>query len=293
MVRRVGWLQIVEAPGTYLDAFRDELRTLGHGEGDSLVIEARSAETVDALPARVAELVALQPEVIVTLSTPATRAAQDGTSSIPIVFNLVGDPVGSGFVASLARPGGNLTGLTNISTSLGPKRLELLQGTLPGLARVAVLRNATNPTFVEQVHSIEAAAGSYGIAVQDAPVREVAELDGAIDAAMANGAQAFIDLTSPFSGQTGQLLMARRLPAMFQTSEQVVAGGLMSYGPNLPASFRRVAGYVDKILRGMKPADLPVEQPVTFDLIINLKAARALGLTLPPSILAQATEIVQ
>jgi len=292
-VRRVGWLQLAEAPQTYFEAFRDELRTLGYVEDQGVVVEARSTDAVDRLPTVVEGMVRLRPEVIVSVSTPATQAAKDATGDIPIVFTLVADPVRAGFVRTLGQPGGNLTGLTNLSATLGPKRLELLHGTIPGLARVAVLWNATNPSFMEQVRGIEAAASSYGMVVQVLPVSEVVELEGAIDAAVASGAEAFVDVTAPYSRRTAQLLAARRLPTMFQTSEQVRTGGLVSYGPSLPASFRRAAYYVDKIFRGAKPSELPVEQPTTFDFVINLKAAQALGLSIPQSVLQQATEVIQ
>jgi len=292
-VRRVGWLQLAEAPQLFFDAFRDELRTLGYVEGHGLVVETGSADAVDGLPALVERMVRLRPEVIVSVSTPPTRAAKDATGDIPIVFTLVSDPVGAGFVRTLGQPGGNLTGLSNLSATLGPKRLEVLHGTIPGLSRVAVLWNATNPSFIEQVRGIEAAAGSYGIVVQVLSFSAVGELEGMIDAAVASGAEAFVDVTAPYSRRTAQLLEARRLPTMFQTSEQVRTGGLLSYGPSLPASFRRAASYVDKIFRGAKPSELPVEQPTVFEFVINLKAAQALGLTIPQSVLQQATEVIQ
>ena len=292
-MRQVGWLQLAEAPQAFFDAFRDELRTLGYVEGHGLVVEARSADAVDQLPALAEGMVRLRPEVIVSVSTPPTQAAKDATGDIPIVFTVVSDPVGAGFVRALGQPGGNLTGLTNLSATLGPKRLELLHETVPGLSRVAVLWNATNRSFIEQVRGIEAAASSYGIVVQVLPFSEVGELEGMIDAAVASGAEAFVDVTAPYSRRTAQLLAAHRLPTMFQTSEHVRTGGLLSYGPSLPASFRRAASYVDKIFRGAKPSDLPVEQPTSFEFVINLNAAHALGLTVPQSVLQQATEIIQ
>ena len=291
-VARVGWLQEAIISPSFIRPFRDGLRDLGYAEGRDVAIIERAAEA-DQLPQLASELIGLDVDLILAVATPATRAAQRATQTAPIVFVNVGDPVGLGFAGSLARPGGNLTGLSNVSAALAGKRVELLKAAIPTLARVAVLWNAANPGFAPQVRELDEAARSLGLEPLTVGVREVGELAGALDAVIAGRADGLVEQTGPLSGPLVPLTIAKRMPSMFQGAEQAEGGGLMAYGPNRADLFRRAAAYVDKILRGTKPADLPVEQPTTFDFVINLKTARALGLTIPPSVLQQATELIQ
>jgi putative ABC transport system substrate-binding protein len=236
-------------------------------------------------------------DVLVTWSTPAIQAAQQATTTIPIVMGASGDPIQTGFVASLARPGGNITGLTILSAELTAKRLELLTQLVPGLARVAVLWNPANPAMVLEWQETQAAARRLGVQVQSLEIRGPDEIVGAFAAAAREHAQAlYFTAESLFSIHLPQILdfAARiRLPTSFHRRAFVEAGGLMSYAAHIPDRWRRVAVYVDKILKGAKPGDLPVEQPMNFALVINLKTAKALGLTIPPSILFQADEVIR
>ncbi len=297
-IARVGVLSGGSAePSLLLDAFRQALRDLGHSEG-SILIEYRFAESrPERLPGLAAELVRLDVDVIVAINTPASQAAKAATRTIPIVFTWVVDPLS--LVASLARPGGNVTGLTTMSGDLSPKRLQLLKETLPGLSRVAVLWNAGNPTATRFFKDMEDAAPQLGIRLQPLGVRGAGsdEVQSAIDAAARAGAGALfvIEETMLLANRTLILNQAakRRMPSASTNKEFVQAGGLVSYGVNLPDMFRQTARYVDKILRGTKPADLPVEQPTKFELLVNLKTAKALGLTIPQSVLLRADEVIQ
>jgi putative ABC transport system substrate-binding protein len=282
-----------------MEAFRQGLRDLGYVEGQNLVIEWRWAEgREERLPDLAAELVRLQVEVIVVGGVAAIRAAQHATSTIPIVMAANYDPVGEGFIASLARPGGNITGLSWLGAELPGKRLELLKETLPQSARIAVLGNPAFAAYETWLHSLTAAARALDLHLHVLELRRADELDSAFAAITSAGADALIVLSDPalldgLHGRIVALAARHRLPAMYDWRAYVDAGGLMSYGPNMPDMQRRAANYVDKILKGAKPADLPIEQPTTFNLVINLKAAKALGLTIPSTVLFQANEVLQ
>ena len=282
----------------YLQAFRQGLRDLGYVEGQTIVIEYRYARGKDdRLPDLAAELVRLQVGAILTWGTPATQAAKQATRAIPIVMGTIADPVTAGLVASLARPGGNVTGLTSISRELAGKRLELTMEVIPGLSRVAVLSNPANPGAVLNLRETEAAARSRGMRLQVLQVRGPNDFESAFEAAAKERAGALVVLPDPLFSQHAKRLVdlaaKHRLPAMYYTKEFVDAGGLMSYAPSYPDMFRRAASYVDKILKGAKPGDLPVEQPTRFELVINLKTAKALGLTIPQSVLIRADQVIQ
>jgi putative ABC transport system substrate-binding protein len=286
-------------PNPALEAFRQGLRELGYSEGQNIVIECRYAEgRDDRLADLAAELVRLKMDVIVAGGSPAIRAAQHATHTIPIVMAAPPDAVAEGFVASLARPGGNITGLSWLGAELPGKRLELLKETVPQLSRLAVLANPANPAHEPLMHNVTGAARALGLQLQVIELRRPEELDTAFAAMAREGADALLVLEEPLlltglGRQIADLAATHRLPAMYNWKMSVDAGGLMSYGPSLPDIHRHAAVYVDKMLKGAKPADLPVEQPTKFELVINLKAAKALGLTIPPSILFQADEVIQ
>jgi putative ABC transport system substrate-binding protein len=278
--------------------FREGLRDLGYVEGRNVVIEYRWAEgKYERFPALVAELVALKVDVIVTAGTPAALAVKQATATIPLVMVAVGDPVGTGLVASLARPGGNLTGLASISPDLEGKRLELLREILPKLSRVSFLVNPANAFHaVSEKHAREAAKVLH-LKLQFVGVRADSGFDHAFDAILSERPGALIVLADRVFLHNRVRIVdfasRNRLPGVYPYRELVEAGGLMSFGPNYPDMHRRAATYVDKILKGTKPADLPVEQPTKFELIINLKGAKALGLTIPQSLVARADELIQ
>jgi putative tryptophan/tyrosine transport system substrate-binding protein len=286
-------------PSPSMEAFRQGLRDLGYVEGQNLIIEWRWAEgREERLPDLAAELVRLQVEVIVVGGVTAIRAVQHATSTIPIVMAANYDPVGEGFIASLARPGGNITGLSWLGAELPGKRLELLKETLPQSTRIAVLGNPANAAHDSWLHSLSAAARALGLHLHVVELPRADELDSAFAAITSAGADALIVLSDPalidgLYGRIVDLAAKSRLPAMYDWRAYVDAGGLMSYGPSMPDMQRRAASYVDKILQGAKPADLPIEQPTTFNLVINLKVAKALGLAIPPTILFQADEVLQ
>jgi putative tryptophan/tyrosine transport system substrate-binding protein len=279
-------------------AFQEGLRELGYVEGKNIAIEWRDAAgSYDRLVGLAAELVRLKVDVIVTESTVATRAAKQATTATPIVMTNIADPVGSGLVTSLARPGGNITGLTVMSPELAAKRLELLKEAVSKVARVAVLWNPGTPFSKTMLNEVEGAAPSLRLRLQSIAVRGPDELEHAFSTATRGRADALFVIDDPMFGAARMRLLdlgARsRLPATYGTRVYVNAGGLMSYGPNWADLFRRAAGFVDKILKGAKPADLPVEQPVRFELVINLKTAKALGLTIPQSVLLRADEVIK
>jgi putative ABC transport system substrate-binding protein len=288
---RIGFLVRVSTP---FDAFREGLRELGYVEGQNIAIEYRSADGKDErLPGLAAELVRLKVDVIVAVSPPATEAAKQATSTIPIVFPVSGDPVAEGFVASLARPGGNLTGLATIGPELVGKQLELLKAVAPKVSRVAVLQSPS-----QQVQrQAEDAARALGVQLQVLKARTSSEIEAAFASMRSQRAGAVLVMRDAlfFAQQTQIVALAAksRLPAVYGFREQAEAGGLMAYGASTPQLFRRAATYVDKILKGAKPADLPVEQPTKFELVINLKTAKTLGLTIPPSLLGQADQVIQ
>jgi putative ABC transport system substrate-binding protein len=285
-------------PSPLLDAFRGGLRDLGYVEGQNVVIEYRWAEgRNERFSDLVADLVRLNVAVIVTSGTPAVRAAKAATSTIPIVMTSVGDPVASGFVANLARPGGNITGLSLLDADLDGKRIELLKEAVPGLTQVAILWSANDPGMTLAFSRVDVATRALGLSLQSLAVREPGEFSGAFHAASAGRAEALIVTAQPFTlrhrAQILDLVAKHRLPAMYTTRGFVDTGGLMAYGPSLSDLYRRAASYVDKILRGAKPAELPVEQPTKFEFVINLKTSKTLGLTIPPSLLLRADQVIE
>jgi putative ABC transport system substrate-binding protein len=277
------------------EAFREGLAALGYAEGQNVLIAYRDAGAGEAwLREAAAELVRLPVDVIVTTGVPATLAARTATSTIPIVFANAGDPVGNGVVASLARPGGNATGLANINAQLSGKRLELLAQVVPGLRRVAFFWEPLSPAA--NVQEMQAATQALGVRLQILEIRDVADYEAAFAAAGAEQADALMmtgGINNRNRARVVSLAARGRLPAMYVNTLAVRDGGLMAYGANLLDLRRRAAIYVDKILNGTPPADLPVEQPTRFDFAINLRTAQALGLTIPPQVLAQATEVLQ
>jgi putative tryptophan/tyrosine transport system substrate-binding protein len=301
-VRRIGFL-LPGGPRTtavrgQLEAFRQGLKEYGWFEGQNINIEYRYAEgREDALPRIATELVQLPLDVLVTEGTAASRAAKIATQTIPIVMATSTDPVGIGLVASLNRPGGNITGPSLQTGELSGKRLELLTEIVPGLARVAVLSNALNPSIAPIVEQTKAAAQSLGIEIHVVEVQAPDKFENAFAAVTTMRAGALVVLPDPLLyGQHPSIVTfaaASHLPALFPEREVAEAGGLIAYGPSIPASFRRAAAYVDKILRGAKPADLPVEQPTKFELVVNLQTARAIGVTIPTSILLRADEVIE
>ena len=297
-VWRIGFLAPQSGPFENSDAFRDELRILGYTEGRNVAIEYRwSAGADERLPAMAAELVQLKVDVIVTNSGLPPAAAKAATSTIPIVTAATADPVGQGLVASLAHPGGNLTGLSMLSTDLTGKRVQLLREFVPKATRVAVLAmkgTPATPLFLAQMRTV---AQQMGLTLTVEEVNEAGALEGAFTNMQRAGAQMLVVQQAPFiSGNRKQVvaLAARhRLPAMYDIRRFVDDGGLVSFGPSLPAMFRRAAHYVDKIFKGARPADLPVEQPTKFETFVNLKTATALGLAIPKSVLVQADEVIR
>ena len=296
---RIGILATGSLANPLNDAFHQGLREQGYAEDRNLLIESRSAEGhPERLPALAAELVALNVDVIVTNGAAAIRAAKSSTATIPIVMAFVNDPVAAGFVASLARPGGNITGLTTVESALVKKRLELLAQAVPRIARVAVLQYARDPAQSSiWWQDLQAAAKSLAIRLQAVDVEDPKDFVAAFAAMRAKRADALIVLTSSFFFlhriAIAELAAQNRIPAAFENRQFVEAGGLLSYGPSYADMFRRAATYVDKILKGAKPADLPVAQPIKFELVINVKTAKALGLTIPQSIMVRADEVIQ
>src|SRR5262245_26030675 len=279
---------------TSTDAFVQRLRELGWIENRTVAIEYRWGEGRDERFAEIAaEFIRLKVDVIFTYATPSSIAAKKATAIIPIVFAAAGDPVGTGLVASLARPGGNITGLSIQQTDLASKRLEMLREVLPGLRTVAILADISSPNAVLEMGEAQAAARTLGLAVVASEVRRAEDIAPAFDA-FRGRADALYVCSSPALStnriRVNTLALGARLPTMHGFREWVQAAGLMSYGPNFPDLFRRAANYVDKILRGAKPVDIPVEQPTKFDLIINITTAKALGLEIPPTLLARADE---
>ena len=299
-VVRIGWLSTgsTTSHGPLLEGFREGLRELGYMEGKNITIEYRWAEgKIDRLPQLATELVQLKVDVLVTAGSPGIRAAKQATATIPIVMAVGGDPIGSGFVASLARPGGNITGLSNLAEDLVAKLLELLKEAVPGVSRVAVLSNPANPAHAAFRQVIQSAARTMGVTLLSVDARGPHEFDGAFATMVRQRAGGLVELPDPMflterNRLTG-LASRNRVPAIYGFREHATAGGLMAYGVNLRDSYRRAATYVDKILKGAKPADLPIEQPTKFELVINLKTAKALGLTIPQSLLLRADQVIQ
>ena len=301
-VPKIGYLSPVSAASGFLardEMFRQGLRELGYVDGTNIVIEYRFADgQFDRLPALAAELVQLKVDVIVTAVTQASLAARDATKTIPIVIAGVSDPVGSGLIENLARPGGNITGTSSQTSEVVGKSLELLKEVIPEIARVAALWNPSNVVFqAEMLKEAETAAAALRIQLKVFGGRNDDELGGAFSAIAHEHADALLVLADPFliSRQKNivDFALKQRLPAIYATKEHATVGGLMTYGPNINGQFRRAAAYVDRILKGAKPSDLPVEQPTQFELAINLKTAKVLGLTIPPTLLARADEVIE
>jgi putative tryptophan/tyrosine transport system substrate-binding protein len=299
-VPRIGFLIGASASTNVarLDAFRQGLRALGYVERKNIVIEYRYAEgKPNRLPGLAAELVRLKVDVIVTAGSASTRSAKQATVTIPIVMAIDDDPVGSGFAASLARPGGNITGLSGLAPEISGKQLDLLREIVPKLSRVAVLGDVTRPGIPQALREINLAADAVRVQIQFLEVREPKDIETAFRAAGEKRAEALLMLGSPVlishRRQLADLAVKSRLPAIYRNLEFVEDGGLMAYGASLSDSYRRAATYVDKILKGAKPADLPVEQPKKFELVINLKAAQQIGLTIPPNVLARADKVIR
>jgi putative ABC transport system substrate-binding protein len=280
------------------DAFRQGLRELGYVEGKNIVIEYLHSEgSQDRLPAVVAEAVRHETDVIVTGGSQATRAAKEGTSTIPIVMAQDNDPLGAGFVASLARPGGNVTGLANLAAELSGKQLELLKEIIPKLSRLAVLSDSTEPGNPKALKETEIAAKGFGVQVFYIDVQNPKDIESAFRAANNHRAEALLVMPTPVMNQSRKQMVGlaakSRLPAIYPRAEYVEEGGLMMYGVNTNDLFRRAAIFVDKILKGAKPAALPVEQPTKFDLLFNLKAAKQIELAIPPNVLARADRVIR
>jgi putative ABC transport system substrate-binding protein len=298
-VPRIGLLGLASGPARPEEAFLQGLRDLGYVEGQNITIEYRWAGgKVDRLPALAEELVRLKVDLIVVRATPVVQAAKNATTTIPIVMLGAADPVGSGFVASLARPGGNITGMSNIMPELAGKRLELLREVLPKLSRFAFLAHGGDPAHRLFVKQAQEAAERFGMKFQPVVIVAPEEIEGAFSAIIRERAGALI-IQPLFINNLGQgpriaeLAVRNRLATVSDVDEFVDAGGLMSYGPNRWGLFRRAATYVDRILKGTKPADLPVEQPTKFELFINLKTAKQIGLTVPPNVLARADKVIK
>ena len=300
-VPRIGYLNAV-SPSTVSDrieALRQGLRELGYVEGKNIVIEYRYAEgKLDRLPALASELVRLKVDVIVTSGPLPTRVTKEATTTIPIVMAQDADPVGNGFVASLARPGGNITGLSAQRPELSGKQLELLKETVPKLSRLAVFGTSTQPGNAQSLKETELAAGAFRVKLQYVDILVPKDIEGAFRAAGKGQADAILmmvpsSVAASDRKEIVELAIKNRLPVTYPQSQYVEAGGLMSYGVSINDLNRRAATYVDKILKGRKPAELPVEQPKKFEFIINLKAAKQIGLTIPPNVLVRADRVIR
>ena len=295
-VPQIGYLDGASLSAARMEAFREGLRELGYIDGKNIMIEWKSADgKVDRLAALVAELVRLKVAVIVSAGATGTRTAKQATTTIPIVMAQGPDPVGNGLVASLARPGGNVTGLSSLTADLSGKRLELLKEILPKLSHVAVFETSTSAGNTRQLGETELAARAFGVTLQYLDVKGANDIETAFRAATKERSEAVLVLASPVTiSQQAQIVehaAKSRLPVMYHRREAVEAGGLVSYGVSFPDLDRRAATYVDKILKGTKPADIPVEQPMKFEFVINLKAAKQIGLPIPPNVLARADKV--
>ena len=299
-IPRIGLLFTEESspPSPNVEAFRQGLRDLGYVEGKNIILEYRYAEgKLERLPHLAEELVRLPVDVIVTALSPGIHAAKRATDMIPIVFAVSGNPMATGYVASLARPGGNVTGLSVMDYELSGKRLELLTEALGRVARVAVLWNPGNGAMVLKMKEVQGAAQGLRVDIKSLEVREPQDFDRALAALPRERAHALLTLADPLTlfhrDRIIEMAAKSRVPAMYENREFVDAGGLMSYGPNIEANYRRAATYVDKILKGAKAAELPVEQPMKFELVINLKAAKQIGVTIPQKVLMRADKVIR
>jgi putative ABC transport system substrate-binding protein len=296
-IYRVGILQPGKPPEPLVEVLRERLKELGYREGYNIAYEYRWAEGKNERLVELAkELVDAKVDVITALSTPAVLAAKNVTKTIPIVFSGVGDPVGAGVVPSLSHPGGNVTGVSTLATELSAKRLEILKEIVPNAAPVAMFWNDTNPAMVLRARETQNAADRMDLNLQSIGVHDLISFDAAFATINSSHFNALLTLVDPFTREHRQRIVdfaaQRRLPAIYESREFVDAGGLVSYGPSLPALQRRAADYVSMIFKGGKPADIPIEQPTKFELIVNLKTARELGLTIPPTVLARADELI-
>jgi putative ABC transport system substrate-binding protein len=297
-IPRIGYLG-GNSPNSRSEAFRQGLRELGYVEGKNIVIEWRHHDgKVERLPALAAELVRLKVDIIITVGAPAARAAKEATITIPIVMMQVGDAVASGFVASLARPGGNITGLSTLAPELSGKRLELLKEIIPKLSRIAVFGTSTSPDNAPVLREVEIAAKAFGVKLQYLDILSPKDFETAFRAARKGHAEAVLNLvaggaTAGRQTEFAELAIKSRLPVIYGSRGNVEAGGLMSYGANQNDLDRRAATYVDKILKGRTPADLPVEQPMKFEFVVNLPAAKKIGLTIPPNVLVRADRVIR
>ncbi|HEX9446292.1 MAG TPA: ABC transporter substrate-binding protein [Candidatus Binatia bacterium] len=296
---RIGLL-IPGSPDTFsvrTDAFRQGLRELGYAEGQNVVLEYRYADgRFDRLPDLAAEMVRLKVDVVVTGDTPAVQALKSLTATLPIVMGNVADPVSVGLVASLARPGGNITGLTTLALDLDGKRLELLKEIMPKASRVSFLWDPTNPAMTNRLKEVQGAARALDISLQSLEIRNPKELERAFEAALRERTSALMapnTIVVAHGKEIADFAAKNRLPLIYDTKEFTEAGGLMSYGPSFTDLWRRAATYVDKILKGARPADLPVEQPTKFELVINLKTAKRIGVTVPLNVLARADKVIK
>jgi ABC-type uncharacterized transport system substrate-binding protein len=298
-VPRIGVLRFgpASANAVRVETLRAGLRQLGYVEGNNVAIEFRWAETVDQLPALAAELVRMNVDVILAMSSTEVEPTRQATQTIPIVFAVHADPVGLGHVASLARPGGNITGLTIILTDLVAKQLEILKEAVPQATRIGVLFSPTAPSHRPALQAVETAGARLGVRLVMVPVRTGEDFEGAFSTMSREQVGSFLVVSAPLTishrARLAELALEHRLPGMAGSKENVEAGGLMNYGADFNDMFRRVATYIDKILKGAKPADLPVEQASKYELVINLKTANAIGLTVPPTLLARADEVIE
>jgi putative ABC transport system substrate-binding protein len=298
-IPRIGWL----APGSptvqdLLEEYRRGMLEFGYVEGRTVQTEYLYADgQSDRLPGLAARLVTDKVDIIVTAGTPGCLAAKQATTTIPIVFAVSSDPVSTGVVTNLALPGGNITGLSLMATDLSAKRLELLQILVPSINRIAVLWDSSNPGMALRVHETQLAAEQLKITFYDAGARDLDGLEASFTALSERRPEALVVTAEAFTNRHRDRIldftMRNRIPAIYEDGRFAQAGGLMAYGPSIPHLFRRSASYVDKILKGAKPAELPVEQPIKFELVLNLKTAKALGLTVPPSLLARADEVIE
>ncbi len=298
IVARVGILHPGSPPDPWLDGLRGGLRELGYIEGKDLVLEYRWAEgRSERLPDLADALIASKVDIIVIMTGPAVLAAKNRTKTLPIVMAVSGDPVGTGAVSSLARPGGNVTGLSLMSDELAGRRLSLLKETVPSATRVGVLYNPTEPPTKVEMRETEAAAAQLGLTLQPLAATSTDDLAQRFADAAAGGCDAILTFAHGFAffhrRRIAELAAQHRLPAMYGWREHAEVGGLMTYGPNVTATLRRAASYVDRILKGAKPSDLPVEQPTAFELVINLKTAKALGIEIPQNVMARADNVIE
>jgi putative ABC transport system substrate-binding protein len=294
-VHRIGLLRVGPPPPSFIEPFRQGLRELGYVEGQSIVIEYGLARSVAQLPELAAELLRLKVDVLVASGTPSVVPARNATRTIPVVFVAAIDPVATGVVASLARPGGNITGVSAVHADAMGKRVQLLKELLPKASRIAFMVRATSPATAQYVKEAELAARTLGMQLQTLTVRDPDDFEAAFSSAQGASALLQVDdaMLTAHRTRIADLALKNRMPTISGLGETVEAGGLMSYGPHYGDLYRRAATQVHKILRGAKPSDLPVEQPTKFELVINLKTAKALGMTIPQSILVRADQVIE